>query len=110
MAHTVIETTDCANCSTNALAGTKATKGTASATASSTVASGSFNNPSTTYSGFEGTATVCIYSSSAGYGNPDAVNVATMPCVDDMDVHFADTVATPNEYALAYLGMALGKG
>ena len=108
MAHTVIETTDCSNCSTNALAGTKVTKGSNSATASATVASGSFNNPSTTYSGFEGTTTVCIFDSGASYGNPDAVNVASMPCVDDMDVHFADTVTTPNEYALAYLGMALG--
>ena len=33
-----------------------------------------------------------------------------MPCVADMDVHFANTVTTTNPYATAYLGMALGAG
>jgi len=33
-----------------------------------------------------------------------------MPCVENVNVHFADTVATPNDWATAYLGMALGNG
>lgn len=33
-----------------------------------------------------------------------------MPCAPNMPVHFADTVPTANDYANAYLGMALGEG
>jgi len=112
MAYTVLETDACSNCASDsdALAGTVLTVSAGNSVDSGTSVSGSFNNPSTSYSGTSGTTTICIFENGAYSTAPDAGNVAAMPCVDDMAVHFANTVTTTNPYATAYLGMALGKG
>ena len=79
---------------------------------SGTDASGRLNNPETTYSGNEGTATVCLiaYDSADVAVLPTNANVSGLPCAQSLDVHFADTVGTANDDAPAYIGAALGNG
>jgi len=112
MAYTVLETTDCTNCvsDNDALAGEEVDVTATGNSDTGTAVSGSFNNPSTTYSGTEGTSTICIYENGAYADDTDASSFASRPCNRNMDVHFAKTVTTTNEYATAYLGMALGNG
>ena len=111
MAYTVLETDACTNCVSDneSLAGTELTV-TGNGSVVGAAVTGSLNNPETSYTGTEGTTTVCIFETGAYSTAPTSVNVGTMPCVADMDVHFADTVTTTNPYATAYLGMALGAG
>ena len=107
MSDSVIETTTCTDCA----AGTIDTaSGAGGLSVTATAASGSINNPESTYEGFEGTATLCIYADGDYSTPPTSVNIATMPCIQNANLHFADTVATPNADAVAYLGMALGNG
>ncbi len=106
LGNTVIETTDCANCAGSAVD----TSGPGLSAAADAV-SGSLKSPSSAYSGVKGTATLCIYGTGGGYSNvPNNLNVGAMPCVQTLPVHFADTVATPNPNAVAYLGAALANG
>lgn len=68
MAHTVIETADCSNCSSaTGLATTSPAPG--GTTISSDAVSGRINNPSSSYSGFEGTTTFCI-AKTGEFSNP----------------------------------------
>lgn len=111
LAYTVLETTVCTDCSSDLTeGGLSLDKTDPGYTASATVVSGSLKNPVTTYSGFKGTATFCIANDDNVSADPSIANIATLPCLIDANVHFADTVATPNKYAAAYLGMALGNG
>ena len=105
LGHTVIETTACTNCASGAVD----TSG-AGLTASADVASGTYMSPSSTYEGVEGTATLCIYEEGIYSTTPDNSNVGSMPCIQSFPVHFAETVATPNENANVHLGAALGLG
>ena len=96
MAYTVLETNDCTNCvsDNDATAGDEVdlTGPPAGITVSGTNISGSLHNPDTSYTGEEGTATICIYEYSKLGVDPDSTSVSTMPCNEDMDVHFAKTV------------------
>ena len=107
MAHTVLETTSCASCGSGTI---NTASGAGGLTVSATAASGILNNPASTYSGFEGTTTFCIFETGDYSSAPTSVNVASMPCIQNFNVHWANSVTTPNTDAVAYLGMALGKG
>lgn len=111
MSDTVIQTTDCSNCSsTTGLVDTSGPP--AGLTISSTAVSGRLNNPSSSYSGFEGTTTFCIAKTGEFANAPTSGNIITdsMTCLVGANVHFADTVASPNEDATVVLGIALGNG
>jgi len=112
MAHTVIETTTCTGCGASGTSSTVDVSGPPGGlTVSSTAVTGKLNNPATDYAGFEGTTTFCIFKDSAYAGTaPTSGNIAAMPCIQSANVHFADSVTTPNPDATAYLGMALGNG
>ena len=112
MAYVVLETDACTNCvsDNDALAGTELTVSGNGSNDSGTAVSGSLHNPDTSYSGTLGTTTVCIFENGDYSTAPTSANVGSMPCVENMDVHFANTVTTTNPYATAYLGMALGAG
>lgn len=106
-AYTVIETTVCTDCATGKI---DKASGNGGFSVTATAASGSLSNPESTYSGFEGTATLCIAKDGVYSTLPTTSNIAAMPCIQNANVHFADVVATPNEHAVASLGMALGNG
>lgn len=106
-AYTVIETTICTDCATGKI---DKASGNGGFSVTATAASGSLSNPESTYSGFEGTATLCIAKDGVYSTLPTTSNIAAMPCIQNANVHFADVVATPNEHAVASLGMALGNG
>ena len=73
MYETVIETSLCSGCGTE-----KYDTATGSVTKSSTAVSGTLNNPSTAYSGFKGTGTVCIVDTDITLGGlaPTTANIA----------------------------------
>jgi hypothetical protein len=104
LAHTVIETTTCTACAT----GKVDVSSGGGISKSSTAVTGSLAD--STYTGFSGTATICIMKDGAYANPPTSANVPTMPCVENANVHFADSVAAPNKKATAYLGLALGEG
>ena len=94
MAHTVIETAACSNCAAKKVTATGSPAG---LTLSTTKVSGELNNPATKYSGFKGTTTFCIYNDTSVFNQaPTSANIASMPCIQEANVHFADKVATPN--------------
>jgi hypothetical protein len=107
MAYTVLETATCSGCAAKKVTTTGPPVG---MTVSATAATGTFNNPVTTYSGTEGTTTFCIQASSTFGTAPEASTIAGVPCIVAANVHLADAVPTPNTVATAYLGVALGKG
>jgi len=106
---TVLETTDCSSCANQV---DKTSTGVAVTT---DPVSGYLNNPGSSYSGVDGTATICIFdedSTGTTYTSvPNTSNIATysMPCAENIKVHFADSVASPDADVSAYLGMAQGK-
>lgn len=106
-AYTVIETTVCTDCATGKI---DKASGNGGFSVTSNAVSGNLSNPESTYSGFEGTATLCIAKDGVYSTVPTTSNIAAMPCIQNANVHFADVVATPNEDAVASLGMALGNG
>lgn len=111
MAQTVIETADCTNCgSATGLAITSPAP--AGTTITTNAVSGTINNPSSTYSGFEGTTTFCISQTGTFANPPTGANIVSdnMTCIQNANVHFADTVASPNTDVTAYVGVALGNG
>jgi hypothetical protein len=111
MAYTVIETATCTGCGANGTSNTIDVSGPpAGLTVSATAVTGKLNNPASDYSGFEGTTTFCIFKDGGYATAPTSTNIAAMPCIQSANVHFADSVTTPNPDATAYLGMALGKG
>lgn len=101
----VIETTTCTACATGKV---DPAGGNAGIAATSTAVTG--NLASSTYSGVEGTATVCIMKDGAYATAPTSANIATMPCIENAKVQFANEVSSPNKNANAYLGLALGGG
>ena len=90
-------------------------------TITDTSVTGSLNNPETSYSGYTGTATVCIIDedSADDAQTPDTATIAAedLLCAENVNVHWAtdqagpssynEAVAAPNYYS-AYIGIALG--
>ena len=108
MSETVIETTSCTSCGTGTVDTGVSDNG---LSVDSTAASGTLNNPDgATYTGFEGDVTLCIYATGDYSTTPSTSNIGTMPCIQNMNVHFADDVTDPNANAVAYLGLAPGAG
>lgn len=113
LGYTVIETTGCTNCGQGGTSSAfDTTSGNAGFVVGSTNVSGRLNNPSTTYSGKDGTATFCIiaYDDSNVATAPTTANISTLPCMQLANVRFADTVATANDDATVYVGAALANG
>lgn len=78
MADTVLETTDCSDCATGKIDKASGAGGLAVTT---TAASGNFNNPSSTFSGVEGTVTFCIFETGDYSNAPTTVNISGLPCI-----------------------------
>ena len=111
LAYTVI---NCPTC-TDADSGT---------TISTTAVSGTLNNPDTTYSGFEGTTTICFLDEDNALDSnaPTTSNISSLPlpCIENANVHWITAGSTPSnyndaidasdstQYYSAYIGLALG--
>ena len=78
LGHTVLQTANCADCGTSKVTTSPAPAG---LTVSATAASGRLNNPPTTYSGFEGTTTFCIFEAGDYATAPTTANFGAMPCI-----------------------------
>lgn len=101
----VVETNQCSAC-----AATKKDVTGAGMSESSNPINGVYNNPSGTYSGNTGQATFCMYKTGDYTTIPDSANVASMPCIQNANVHWANVVSAPNQYANVHIGAALGLG
>ena len=105
LGYNVVETAKCTDCATGKVTTDPAGAGVAVTT---TATSGYLDVPGTTYTGVEGTATLCIYADGAETNPPTVAYLPNMPCIQNAFIHFADAVTTPDKNVPAYLGLALG--